>query len=186
MFAGSVSIVAGRRSMVAVRGSRFTVRGWRFAGRGSRSRRSDATLFSRRSALPLHHCGLSFLHRCGRPYAGVCVEQTTWFSLSRGVSRCRRAHPATVICITVVVLGGGGAFIALIICRGARTCVNFFPSTASSFVSYVRARSPFHDSGRLYAAGARLPHYIRAERPLWGRSGGVARLPCRQRRHALG
>ncbi len=32
---------------------------------------------------------------------------------------------------------------------------------------------------------AQVPHYFRAERPLWGRSGGVARLPCRQR-HALG
>jgi len=47
----------------------------------------------------------------------------------------------------------------------------FFTSTASSSVSYVRVRSPIHDFGRLYAAEARVPHYIRAERPLFGRCG---------------
>ena len=52
--------------------------------------------------------GSPFVHRRpGRPYyAGVRVELTTGSPLSRGVSRCRSAHPATVICITVVVLGG--------------------------------------------------------------------------------
>ena len=78
--------------------------------------------------------------------------------------------PTTVICITVVVL------------VGACLCTNNLPwgtnlrkclvtPTASSSVSYVRARSPIHDFGRLYAAGARVPHYIRAERPLFGRCG---------------
>ena len=38
-------------------------------------------------------------------------------------------------------------------------------------MSYVRTRSPFHDFGLLHAAGARVPHYIRAERPLFGRCG---------------
>ena len=42
----------------------------------------------------------------GRRCTKVCVELTTGSPLSRGVSRCRSAHPATVICITVVVLAG--------------------------------------------------------------------------------
>ncbi len=42
----------------------------------------------------------------GRRYTGVCVELTAGSPLSCGAFRCRSAHPATVICITVVVLGG--------------------------------------------------------------------------------
>jgi hypothetical protein len=67
----------------------------------------------------------------GRRYTGVCGATTgSPFLHVRGVSRCRSAHPTTVICITVVVLGGI-AFVALI-CRGARTCVSvFYPNGQS-------------------------------------------------------
>jgi hypothetical protein len=59
--------------------------------------------------------GTSLLARIkgpGRRYTGVCVELTTGSPLYfTWVSRCRSAHPATVICITVVVLRGGGVLL---------------------------------------------------------------------------
>ena len=56
----------------------------------------------------------------------VCVELTPGFPLSRGVTGVVVLAPtASVICITVVVLGGDACF-ALVVYRGARTHVSVF------------------------------------------------------------
>jgi hypothetical protein len=116
----------------------------------------------------------------GRRYTGVCVELTTGSPLSSGVSRCRRSHPATVICITVVVLGPHGQSVRV------KVSIIMYVGVQSFYLNILMlCRLCLLYTG-LYAISARYTYccalpFFRVEGLFRRRSGGAILLPCRQR-----